>query len=141
MLAGQDDLQRIIEALHAVIVGQDEIIHGVLTGLLCGGHVLLEGFPGLGKTLLVKTLSQLLALDFKRIQCTPDLSPTDILGRPGEPGPIFANLVLVDEINRAMPRTQSALLEAMQEHSVTLGGVTHPLPEPFFILATENPIE
>jgi MoxR-like ATPase len=137
-----------------VIVGHDEIVDGTLIALVAGGHVLLEGVPGLGKTLLVRTLSQVLHLSFNRIQFTPDLMPADILGTnivmevPGggrefrfQKGPIFAHLVLADEINRATPKTQSALLEAMQEHSVTAGGEIRRLEEPFFVLATQNPID
>ena len=123
-----------------MIVGQQDVIDGVLTGLLAGGHVLLEGVPGLGKTVLVKTLGDILALQFRRIQFTPDLTPTDILGDE-RPGPIFTQLLLADEINRAQPRTQAALLEAMQEHRVTWRGVTTALAEPFVVLATQNPIE
>jgi MoxR-like ATPase len=137
-----------------VIVGNEPIVDGTLTALLAGGHVLLEGVPGLGKTLLVRTLSQVLHLTFNRIQFTPDLMPADILGTnlvmevPGggrefrfQKGPIFAHLLLADEINRATPKTQSALLEAMQEHSVTAGGEIRRLEEPFFVLATQNPID
>jgi MoxR-like ATPase len=136
------------------IVGHDAIVEGTLIALLAGGHVLLEGVPGLGKTLLVRTLSEVLDLPFNRIQFTPDLMPADILGTnivmetPGgrrefqfQKGPIFANLVLADEINRATPKTQSALLEAMQEHSVTAGGEIRRLGEPFFVMATQNPID
>ena len=137
-----------------VIVGNDSIVDGTLIAMLAGGHVLLEGVPGLGKTLLVRTLSQVLHLNFNRIQFTPDLMPADILGTnivmevPGggrefrfQKGPIFAHLLLADEINRATPKTQSALLEAMQEHSVTAGGEIRKLEEPFFVLATQNPID
>jgi MoxR-like ATPase len=137
-----------------VIVGHPDIVDGVLTALFVGGHTLLEGVPGLGKTLLVRTLSQALDLKFNRIQFTPDLMPSDIIGTniisestdgkrafSFQPGPIFAQIVLADEINRATPKTQSALLEAMQEHSVTVGGTIHRLEEPFFVLATQNPIE
>jgi MoxR-like ATPase len=136
-----------------VIVGNAEIVDGVLTCLLAGGHVLLEGVPGLGKTLLVRTLSQTLALSFSRIQFTPDLMPADITGtnilieEDGrryfrfQRGPVFAQIVLADEINRATPKTQSAMLEAMQEKSVTVAGTMHRLEEPFFVLATQNPIE
>ena len=137
-----------------VIVGHDEIVHGVLTCLFIGGHALLEGVPGLGKTLLVRTLADAVALDFNRIQFTPDLMPADIIGTnivmelpdgrrvfEFQPGPVFSQIVLADEINRATPKTQSALLEAMQEHSVTVGGQIHILKEPFFVMATQNPIE
>jgi len=145
---------RLRDELGKVIVGQDEIVDGALTALMGGGHVLLEGVPGLGKTLLVRTLSQVLDLSFNRIQFTPDLMPADILGTnivmetPGgrrqfefQKGPIFAHLLLADEINRATPKTQSALLEAMQEHSVTAGGEIRKLDEPFFVMATQNPID
>lgn len=137
-----------------VIVGHDAIVEGTLIALLSGGHVLLEGVPGLGKTLLVRTLSEVLEISFNRVQFTPDLMPADILGTnivmetPGgrrefefQKGPIFAHLILADEINRATPKTQSALLEAMQEHSVTAGGEIRKLGEPFFVLATQNPID
>jgi len=137
-----------------VIVGQPEIVRSVLTCLFVGGHTLLEGVPGLGKTLLVRTLANALDLKFSRVQFTPDLMPSDIIGTNiisessegkrefrFQSGPLFAQIVLADEINRATPKTQSALLEAMQEHSVTIGGTTHKLEEPFFVLATQNPIE
>lgn len=137
-----------------VIVGQQDVVDGVLICLLAGGHVLLEGVPGLGKTTLLRTLSRVLHLKYSRIQFTPDLMPADIVGSMVmetdssgakslrfQPGPIFANLVLADEINRATPKTQSALLEAMQERQVTIQGETHTLARPFFVLATENPIE
>ncbi len=137
-----------------VVVGASEIVHGVLTCLFVGGHALLEGVPGLGKTLLIRTLSQVLDLKFNRIQFTPDLMPSDILGTniitetpegrrafQFQAGPIFAQIVLADEINRATPKTQSALLEAMQEKQVTAGGVVHKLQEPFFVMATQNPLE
>ncbi len=137
-----------------LIVGQDAVIRHVLIGMISNGHVLLEGVPGLGKTMLIRALGQALDLDFSRIQFTPDLMPADITGteimeerddgRRGfrfQQGPIFANLVLADEINRATPKTQSALLEAMQEHTVTVANMTYPLPTPFFVLATQNPIE
>jgi MoxR-like ATPase len=142
------------EQLRRVIVGQSDLIHNLLVALLAGGNVLLEGVPGLGKTVLVRTLAQSVDCAFNRVQFTPDLMPADITGtmiisetadgRRGfrfERGPIFTNLLLADEINRASPRTQSALLEAMQEHNVTVAGKTHPLPEPFFVLATQNPLE
>jgi MoxR-like ATPase len=137
-----------------IIVGHEGIVEGTLIALFAGGHVLLEGVPGLGKTLLVRTLSEVLELSFNRIQFTPDLMPADILGTnlvmdtPGgrrefqfQHGPIFAHLVLADEINRATPKTQSALLEAMQEHQVTAGGELRKLSEPFFVMATQNPID
>ena len=137
-----------------VIVGHREIIDHVLIGMFAGGHVLLEGAPGLGKTLLIKTLAEGLELSFSRIQFTPDLMPADIIGTniivedsdgrkhfQFQQGPIFAHIVLADEINRATPKTQSALLEGMQEAAVTVGGVSRPLPGPFFVLATQNPIE
>ncbi len=146
--------QRIQAELQKRIVGQEPIVEGVLAALFVGGHVLLEGVPGLGKTILVRTLADATGLHFSRIQFTPDLMPSDIVGtnlisasEGGErsfrfqPGPVFANLVLADEINRATPKTQSALLEAMQEHHVTVGGVQHPLSEPFLVLATQNPLE
>ena len=135
------------------IIGQKEVIRQVMLAMLAGGNVLLEGMPGLGKTMLVRTISEVLALSFKRIQFTPDLMPSDVTGtnimvkEEGrssfrfEKGPIFANLVLADEINRATPKTQSALLEAMQEHTVTVGTESHRLEEPFLVLATQNPIE
>jgi MoxR-like ATPase len=146
------------EALRAevekVIVGHREVITHVLIGMFAGGHVLLEGVPGLGKTLLIKTLSEGLDLSFSRIQFTPDLMPADIIGTniivedadgrkhfQFQQGPIFAHILLSDEINRATPKTQSALLEGMQESAVTVGGATRPLPAPFFVLATQNPIE
>ena len=145
---------RVQQEIGKVIVGHTDIVHGVLTCLFVGGHALLEGVPGLGKTLLVRTLSQVLDLSFNRIQFTPDLMPSDIIGTniiteaadgkrhfSFQPGPIFAQIVLADEINRATPKTQSALLEAMQEHSVTIGGTIHRLQEPFFVMATQNPIE
>ena len=137
-----------------VMVGQDAIVEGALLAIFGGGHVLLEGVPGLGKTLLVRTLGEVLDLSFSRVQFTPDLMPADILGTnlvmetPGgrrefqfQQGPIFAHIVLADEINRATPKTQSAMLEAMQERQVTAGGAIRPLPAPFFVLATQNPID
>jgi MoxR-like ATPase len=142
------------EQIGRVIVGHDEIVHGVLTCLFVGGHCLLEGVPGLGKTLLVRTLSQVLDLDFSRIQFTPDLMPADILGtnmvmesQDGkrffefQKGPIFTQICLADEINRATPKTQSAMLETMQEGSVTAAGTRHVLKQPFLVMATQNPIE
>ncbi|MCD6231242.1 AAA family ATPase [Candidatus Aerophobetes bacterium] len=150
----QRDIERIRKELAKVIVGQKQIIEGIIIAILSNGHVLLEGVPGLGKTLLIKSLSQTMDLKFSRIQFTPDLMPADILGTnilmQGEDGrrffkfqegPIFAQIILADEINRATPKTQSALLEAMQEQKVTVAGVTRPLGRPFFVLATQNPLE
>ncbi len=146
-------IERLNAGLNQVLFGQEALVSQVVTGILAGGHVLLEGLPGLGKTELVKGLSKLLGLESKRIQFTPDLLPGDITGNPVlqeaggrrefvfQPGPLFANIVLADEINRASPKTQSALLEAMQERRVTVLGDPHPLPCPFFVLATQNPIE
>jgi MoxR-like ATPase len=146
--------ERLRAEVEKVIVGHREIIDHVLIGMFAGGHVLLEGAPGLGKTLLIKTLAEGLELSFSRIQFTPDLMPADISGTniivedaagrkhfQFQQGPIFAHILLADEINRATPKTQSALLEGMQEASVTVGGVSRPLPSPFFVLATQNPIE
>lgn len=146
------DVDRVRAELHKRIVGQEAVIDDVLTCLFAGGHALLEGVPGLGKTLLVRSLSEALDLEFSRIQFTPDMMPADILGTQAmsesdtrrlefRPGPIFANIVLADEVNRATPKTQSALLEAMQEHSVTTGGQTHVLKQPYLVLATQNPLE
>jgi MoxR-like ATPase len=149
----QAKITRLVESLQRVILGKERTIDEVVAALLARGHVLLEGLPGLGKTELVKALSRLLSLDFRRIQFTPDLLPTDITGshilqeRDGRKefvfhaGPVFTNLLLADEINRASPKTQAALLEAMQERRVTIFGETRPLPAPFFVLATQNPIE
>ena len=151
--AFRESFARVKAEIGKVIVGHDDIVEGVVLCLLAGGHALLEGVPGLGKTLLVRTLAQVLDLTFSRIQFTPDLMPADISGTnilveeegrrsfQFQPGPIFANIVLADEINRATPKTQSAMLEAMQEHSVTVAGKLHRLHEPFFVLATQNPIE
>ncbi|HEX7973803.1 MAG TPA: MoxR family ATPase [Anaerolineales bacterium] len=152
-----DDFRQRAAAIEAevgkVIVGQADVVRPVLVSILSGGHVLLEGVPGLGKTMLIRTLSQALDLKYARIQFTPDLMPADIVGteilveQDGrrefrfQPGPVFANLVLADEINRATPKTQSALLEAMQEHSVTVAEQTYQLDEPFFVMATQNPLE
>ena len=150
----RQDFQRLREEVGKVIVGQQEIVDTVLVGLVAGGHVLLEGVPGLGKTLLVRTLASALRSKFSRIQFTPDLMPADLIGtnvmvqgEDGErsfrfeEGPVFANVVLADEINRATPKTQSALLEAMQERSITVAGTTHILDKMFFVLATQNPLE
>jgi len=146
--------RRVHTEMCKMMVGQDDILEGVLVALFAGGHVLLEGVPGLGKTMLVRTLAEAVNVKFSRVQFTPDLMPADIVGtniimedeqgRKGfrfQPGPIFANIVLADEINRATPKTQSALLEAMQEHHVTVGGTLHRLQQPFLVLATQNPLE
>lgn len=163
---GEDDIatfvdiaQKLEHELSSIVVGQERVVRELLLALLAGGHVLLEGVPGLGKTLLVRTLSDALSLKFARVQFTPDLMPADIVGTTivteqgdsassggkrafsFQPGPIFANIVLADEINRATPKTQSALLEGMQEHTVSVGDRTRPLPKPFFVLATQNPLE
>jgi len=148
------DFAALRQAVGTVIVGHDDVVEGVLTALFVGGHCLLEGVPGLGKTLLVRSLSDALDLAFARVQFTPDLMPADIIGTNliaeddagrrsfrFQPGPLFANIVLADEVNRATPKTQSALLEAMQERTATVGRTTHALPAPFFVLATQNPIE
>ena len=149
----QATIQSLLNGLGKAILGQDELLERVVICLLARGHLLLEGLPGLGKTELVKSLASLLSLKFRRIQFTPDLLPSDILGSPiledrdgsrklvFHQGPVFANLLLADEINRATPKTQAALLEAMQERRVTVMGETHSLPQPFFVLATQNPIE
>ncbi|MEM7623865.1 MAG: AAA family ATPase, partial [Planctomycetota bacterium] len=160
--AFREDFARIKGQVGRAVVGHDEVVTGVLTCLFAGGHALLEGVPGIGKTLLVRSLSEATTLDFGRVQFTPDLMPADITGttvavevkgtdgRGGgggggggrelrfQPGPVFAQVILADEINRATPKTQSAMLEAMQERSVTVQGTTHPLPLPFFVLATQN---
>ncbi|PZD96238.1 AAA family ATPase [Paenibacillus sambharensis] len=145
---------QIRQEIGKVIVGQQETVEQLLWCLVAGGHALLEGIPGLGKTMLIRTIADTLDLQFSRIQFTPDLMPSDITGTQlvefgtegrtsyrFQPGPIFGNLILADEINRATPKTQSALLEAMQEKTVTAGGATHSLPQPFFVLATQNPVE
>jgi len=149
----RDTFLKVKQQVQKVIVGHEEIINGVLTCLFVGGHALLEGVPGLGKTLLIRSLSDALSLQFSRIQFTPDLMPADVTGTTivvegdhgrefrFQQGPIFSQMVLADEINRATPKTQSALLEAMQEKSVTVGGETHLLDRPFFVMATQNPIE
>ncbi|MCQ4167344.1 AAA family ATPase [Tahibacter harae] len=150
-----DQLHALRNAIGAAVVGQREVVEQLLTALLAGGHCLLEGVPGLGKTLLVRSLGQALHLDFHRIQFTPDLMPSDILGTEileedhgtgrrhfkFQRGPVFTNLLLADELNRTPPKTQAALLEAMQERTVSYAGVTHALPQPFFVLATQNPLE
>ncbi len=151
-IAKLGDLKR---AIATAIVGQNDVVEQLLIGLLAGGHCLLEGVPGLGKTLLVRTLGEALALDFRRVQFTPDLMPSDILGTElleedhgtghrsfrFQQGPVFTNLLLADELNRTPPKTQAALLEAMQEKTVSYGGQTYQLPKPFFVLATQNPLE
>jgi MoxR-like ATPase len=153
----QEDLRTLVDQVQRVVVGQDDVIRGVITCLLADGHGLLEGVPGLGKTLLIRTIAEAVTLSFSRIQFTPDLMPADIVGtsvlvdsQEGgglgrglqyQEGPVFANIVLADEINRATPKTQSALLEAMAERQVTVGGVSRKLPSPFFVLATQNPLE
>jgi MoxR-like ATPase len=150
-----DKLAQVRSAIGQAIVGQRETVEQLLIGLLAGGHCLLEGVPGLGKTLLVRSLGQALALEFRRVQFTPDLMPSDILGTEileedhgtgkrhfkFQKGPVFTNLLLADELNRTPPKTQAALLEAMQEHTVSYAGTTWALPEPFFVLATQNPLE
>jgi MoxR-like ATPase len=150
---GTTQLNRVRDEIGKIIVGQRDVVDGVLICLLAGGHVLLEGVPGLGKTTLLRTLARVLHLKYSRIQFTPDLMPADIVGSMiidsdggsktlrFQPGPIFSHLVLADEINRATPKTQSALLEAMQEHTVTSGTATHELEPPFLVMATQNPIE
>ncbi|MFT7623432.1 MAG: MoxR-like ATPase [Myxococcota bacterium] len=148
------DYHRLRDEIAKVIVGQEDIVEGVVIGLIAGGHILLEGVPGLGKTRLVRALADAMHLKFSRIQFTPDLQPGDVTGSTiavtneqgrlvfeFQPGPIFANIVLADEVNRAGPRTQAAMLEAMQERSVTVGKTTHQLARPFFVLATQNPLE
>ena len=161
-IPNESDIQREVQALGQLrdaigqaIVGQADVVEQLLIGLLAGGHCLLEGVPGLGKTLLVRSLGQALDLQFRRIQFTPDLMPSDIIGTEileedhgtgrrmfkFQKGPVFTHLLLADELNRTPPKTQAALLEAMQEHTVSYGGITHPLPSPFFVLATQNPLE
>jgi MoxR-like ATPase len=146
----RDTYKHILSEIGKVIIGQDEVVKAVLISIFSNGHCLLVGVPGLAKTLLVQTVAQVLDLDFSRIQFTPDLMPSDIIGSEilGEDrnfkfiaGPVFANIILADEINRTPPKTQAALLEAMQEKSITVAGVTHKLAQPFFVLATQNPIE
>ncbi len=150
-----EKLAKLRGSIAEAIVGQDEVVEQLLIGLLAGGHCLLEGVPGLGKTLLVRSLGEALNLEFRRIQFTPDLMPSDILGTEileedhgtgrrvfkFQKGPVFTSLLLADELNRTPPKTQAALLEAMQEHTISYAGTTYPLPEPFFVLATQNPLE
>ncbi len=153
--AGLARLDQLRRAIGIAVVGQAQVVEQLLVGLLAGGHCLIEGVPGLGKTLLVRTLGQALALSFRRVQFTPDLMPSDIIGTEileedhgtgkrffkFQQGPVFTNLLLADELNRTPPKTQAALLEAMQERTVSYGGTTYALPRPFFVLATQNPIE
>ncbi len=148
---GQAKVRQLVANLQRIIVGKDEAIRLALTALLAGGHALLEDVPGVGKTLLAKSLAASISGKFQRVQCTPDLLPADITGtniwnpKSGEfrfvPGPVFAHILLADEINRATPRTQSALLEVMEERQVTIDGVSYPVPSPFFTIATQNPVE
>src|ERR1700740_3806795 len=146
----RDTYKHIVSEIGKVIIGQDEVVKAVLISIFSNGHCLLVGVPGLAQTLLVQTVAQVIDLDFSRIQFTPHLMPSDIIGSEilGEdrnfkfiPGPVFANIILADEINRTPPKTQAALLEAMQEKAVTAAGITHKLAQPFFVLATQNPIE
>jgi len=151
MITGPTWSQKLRDEIGKAVIGQDAVIERLLVALLANGHVLLEGMPGLAKTLLIKSLGTALGVQFERIQFTPDLLPSDVVGTmvfspkdgafTSHRGPIFANLVLADEINRAPAKVQSALLEAMQERQVTIGGQTHPLPKPFFVMATQNPVE
>jgi MoxR-like ATPase len=151
MMTGPDWSKKLREEIGKAVIGQDAVVERLMVALLANGHVLLEGMPGLAKTLLVKSLGTALGVQFERVQFTPDLLPSDVVGtmifqpKTGEftahRGPIFANLVLADEINRAPAKVQSALLEGMQERQVTIGGQTHPLPRPFFVMATQNPVE
>lgn len=149
--SGTDILNGVSDAVHERVVGQNEAVEGLLVALLTGGHILLEGLPGLAKTLMVRTLAEAIHTSFRRIQFTPDLLPTDIIGTPVfdqaagdfkvQKGPIFANIILADEINRAPPKVQAALLEAMEERQVTIAGDTFRLEDPFMVLATQNPVE
>lgn len=149
--AADDPLQTVKEAVGRILVGKEEALELLLAGFLAEGHVLVEDVPGVGKTLLAKSLAAVLGLSFQRLQCTPDLTPTDVTGfsvyekASGDfrfrPGPVMTNILLVDEINRAVPRTQSSLLEAMEERQITVDGQTYPLPAPFLVIATQNPIE
>lgn len=151
---GKDIFQqfsRLRDEVHKVIIGNDDVIDAILIALFCEGHVLLESVPGMGKTLLAKTMAQTLECDFMRVQCTPDLTPSDLMGESIfdeeekkyvlRNGPVFTNVLLIDEINRAPPLTQSALLESMEEKQVTFRGTSYPLPKPFIVLATQNPVE
>jgi MoxR-like ATPase len=150
-VVGSKILDEVAGAVHERVVGQHEAVEGLLVALLTGGHILLEGLPGLAKTLMVRTLAEAIHTDFRRIQFTPDLLPTDIIGTPVfdqatsefrvQKGPIFSNIILADEINRAPPKVQAALLEAMEERQVTIGGETFRLDDPFMVLATQNPVE
>ncbi|MFC2154535.1 AAA family ATPase, partial [Candidatus Altiarchaeota archaeon] len=146
--------QKIVQEVEKVVIGQRDVLEQILIAIFCDNHALLEGFPGLGKTLMVRTLSQVMDMNYRRIQCTPDLMPSDITGTyiveedaegrkkfRFEKGPVFTNILLADEINRATPKAQSALLESMQERQVTMGQETHLLEKPFLVLATQNPIE
>jgi MoxR-like ATPase len=150
LVGAQKIVEEIEKEMSKVVVGQKEIIHGIIRAVICNGHVLVEGVPGVAKTLIVKSMARVLGCAMKRIQFTVDLLPTDITGIMGYTpqkgfemikGPVFTNFVLADEINRSPPKTQSALLEAMQENSVTISRKTYPLPKPFFVMATENPLE
>lgn len=139
------------DEIHKKVVGNDEVIENIMIAIFSGGHILLESVPGMGKTVLIKTVSETMDMEFKRLQCTPDLTASDIMGvmryneetglHKLEKGPVFTNLLLIDEINRARPKTQSALLQAMEEREISFGGNTYPLPKPFTVLATENPVE
>jgi len=150
-MSEQTPLQKVIRSLNQVVIGKEQVIELVMTGLLADGHILIEDVPGVGKTLLAKSLALLLSCQFKRIQFTPDLTPTDVTGfyvynrKTGEfvlrKGPVMSNILLADEINRTVPRTQSSLLEAMEERQVTIDGNTMPLPHPFLVMATQNPVE
>jgi MoxR-like ATPase len=150
-VSGREELERVREQVCSVVVGQEPVVRGLLAALLVRGHVILEGVPGVAKTLMVKVLARSLDLDFKRIQCTPDLMPSDVTGNvvyeagTGQfrfrPGPVFTNLLLADELNRTPPKTQAALLEAMEERQVTTEGEARALPEPFLVVATQNPVE
>ena len=145
------ELRELVQELRKKIIGMDEFIHAIVLNLLCGGHLLVEGVPGLAKTKTIHAFSEIMGMQFKRVQFTPDMLPADIMGTEiynaasktfdAKIGPIMTNILLADEINRATPKVQSALLEAMQEHQVSIGGTTYQLPDPFFVLATQNPLE